>query len=220
MLGVVLFSTVACDYVDDTTNQQPLTSTDGGTVTDGGTQTDGGDLPVGCSDTTKNNDETDVDCGGSCATKCGTDKICKIDADCMSVNCENELCKVMPTKFTVQASSNVSGSNTTVYLVSGKGADQFVAPGSADLSKYEICNHTEMINGVSKRGLKIYAQEANGDWWDCQSANKKAENLVFTVNGTTVPPANLQMFQNGQACSGQGPGDLFIPAEVLGAICQ
>ena len=39
-------------------------------------------VPPTCSDTIKNGDETDVDCGGSCATKCAKTKGCKLDADC------------------------------------------------------------------------------------------------------------------------------------------
>jgi hypothetical protein len=35
-----------------------------------------------CTDKVKNQDETDADCGGSCSTKCGDGKNCKLDADC------------------------------------------------------------------------------------------------------------------------------------------
>jgi hypothetical protein len=43
-------------------------------------------LPPTCSDNTKNGDETDVDCGGKCATKCADGKICKVRTDCASVD--------------------------------------------------------------------------------------------------------------------------------------
>lgn len=42
-----------------------------------------------CNDTVDNGDETDVDCGGSCAPakKCANGKGCKIVADCSSGYC-------------------------------------------------------------------------------------------------------------------------------------
>jgi hypothetical protein len=43
--------------------------------------------PPSCSDKVKNQDETDVDCGGSC-TKCGNGKSCAADADCASDQCD------------------------------------------------------------------------------------------------------------------------------------
>jgi uncharacterized repeat protein (TIGR02543 family) len=43
-----------------------------------------------CDDGLLNGDETDVDCGGACVA-CGDDKACQTDADCISLNCDNEL---------------------------------------------------------------------------------------------------------------------------------
>jgi len=37
---------------------------------------------VTCTDKIKNQDETDVDCGGSCPTKCAVGKLCSINSDC------------------------------------------------------------------------------------------------------------------------------------------
>nr|PZN15303.1 MAG: hypothetical protein DIU78_25730 [Pseudomonadota bacterium] len=41
----------------------------------------------GCGDGLKNGSETDVDCGGSCSTKCDTGQGCAVAADCVSNNC-------------------------------------------------------------------------------------------------------------------------------------
>jgi hypothetical protein len=38
----------------------------------------------GCSDNIKNNNETDVDCGGSCSNKCESNQNCDVDNDCAS----------------------------------------------------------------------------------------------------------------------------------------
>ncbi|MFC1696708.1 LamG-like jellyroll fold domain-containing protein [Nanoarchaeota archaeon] len=45
-----------------------------------------------CHDQKKNQDETDIDCGGMCG-KCDLDKICSIDQDCTSGNCLDNICK-------------------------------------------------------------------------------------------------------------------------------
>ncbi|MBQ9394137.1 MAG: lamin tail domain-containing protein [Proteobacteria bacterium] len=47
-----------------------------------------------CSDTKKNGDETDVDCGGSC-DKCANKKHCSKNSDCLSDNCDNGICKAV-----------------------------------------------------------------------------------------------------------------------------
>lgn len=45
-----------------------------------------------CTDSQKNGQETDVDCGGSCPTKCAEGKSCGINGDCQSDKCENGKC--------------------------------------------------------------------------------------------------------------------------------
>jgi hypothetical protein len=40
-----------------------------------------------CGDAVKNNTETDVDCGGSCTTKCATGQTCAVGADCTNTFC-------------------------------------------------------------------------------------------------------------------------------------
>ncbi|MDB4935038.1 MAG: hypothetical protein JWP87_2010 [Labilithrix sp.] len=43
----------------------------------------------GCADLVKNGNETDIDCGGTCATKCGDTKGCAAGTDCTSGLCDN-----------------------------------------------------------------------------------------------------------------------------------
>ncbi|MSP61143.1 MAG: hypothetical protein EXR72_12525 [Myxococcales bacterium] len=52
---------------------------------------------VGCADGVKNGDESDRDCGGSCMTKCGDGKACKVAGDCAGGLCAMGLCAT-PTK--------------------------------------------------------------------------------------------------------------------------
>ena len=47
---------------------------------------------VSCKDTTKNGDETDVDCGGACGNTCKDGKDCKDNGDCASNSCSSGKC--------------------------------------------------------------------------------------------------------------------------------
>jgi len=49
-----------------------------------------------CSDGVKNQDETDVDCGGSICPKCADGKSCLLDSDCLSGYCCDNICEVRP----------------------------------------------------------------------------------------------------------------------------
>jgi len=45
-----------------------------------------------CKDNIKNQDETDIDCGGNKCPKCEDEKICHEDCDCLSRECKNYTC--------------------------------------------------------------------------------------------------------------------------------
>ncbi|MFP4111398.1 MAG: hypothetical protein ACLFUO_00195 [Candidatus Woesearchaeota archaeon] len=49
-------------------------------------------LPETCTDEIKNNDESDIDCGGSCPA-CEVDSDCEEDSDCKTNNCMRDRCK-------------------------------------------------------------------------------------------------------------------------------
>ncbi|RME54579.1 hypothetical protein D6777_03315 [Candidatus Woesearchaeota archaeon] len=51
--------------------------------------------PETCDDGIKNQDETDIDCGGSCEA-CDDEMDCSKDDDCKSANCESGICKPAP----------------------------------------------------------------------------------------------------------------------------
>ena len=46
-----------------------------------------------CGDEIKNQDETDVDCGGLICSKCDHMKVCKIELDCASGVCASNICQ-------------------------------------------------------------------------------------------------------------------------------
>ncbi|HDP73397.1 MAG TPA: hypothetical protein ENN46_00345 [Candidatus Woesearchaeota archaeon] len=55
--------------------------------------------PATCEDGIRNQDETDIDCGGSICQPCALDKNCNNDSDCISNYCLNGTCSVKPTCF-------------------------------------------------------------------------------------------------------------------------
>ena len=57
-------------------------------------------LAPDCYDNTKNGDETDIDCGGSCSS-CEDGESCLVDADCLSGYCENNVCSTVANLFVV-----------------------------------------------------------------------------------------------------------------------
>ena len=49
-----------------------------------------------CTNTVQDDDETDVDCGGVCPTKCDTNQACVVDTDCISNDCQDDVCQYDP----------------------------------------------------------------------------------------------------------------------------
>jgi hypothetical protein len=45
-----------------------------------------------CVDSIKNQDETDIDCGGDTCTKCADHQSCGMDNDCVSLHCVDSTC--------------------------------------------------------------------------------------------------------------------------------
>lgn len=48
-----------------------------------------------CSDGVKNQDETDIDCGGLTCPKCNDTKACNVSSDCGSLVCTATVCQSM-----------------------------------------------------------------------------------------------------------------------------
>jgi hypothetical protein len=68
-----------------------------------------------CKDKKKNQDETDIDCGGNKCEKCADKKKCKVDQDCISDFCNKKKCTKQSTKKTTQSitTSNTVTTTTT-----------------------------------------------------------------------------------------------------------
>jgi len=83
------------------------------------------DLKESCSDGVKNNDETDVDCGGSC-NPCEDGKACETDDDCISKCSTNKVCYTAgttTTTTTTRTPTKIAGpelSEETINLIESK----------------------------------------------------------------------------------------------------
>ena len=53
-----------------------------------------------CSDGDKNQDETDIDCGGGSCPRCPDSKTCNIPSDCVSGVCSSGVCQGMMYLYT------------------------------------------------------------------------------------------------------------------------
>lgn len=95
VLGIFLsstYSSITGAAIVDTLSLPPIPSTPGG-------------APASCIDNVKNQDETDIDCGGICASqnkKCANNKGCIINRDCASDYCYIERCKIKPAESVTQ----------------------------------------------------------------------------------------------------------------------
>ncbi|MBL8951862.1 MAG: peptidase, partial [Myxococcaceae bacterium] len=49
--------------------------------------------PSSCSNGIEDGTESDIDCGGSCPTKCGLHRACAVGADCTSGTCTLGVCR-------------------------------------------------------------------------------------------------------------------------------
>lgn len=103
-LAIALLSTSACfDPAEPSTSitagLQPVTDTDptpepttgASEGSADGVSSDDAPAPATCSDGAQGEDETDVDCGGSCPP-CDNGQACMVPADCSSEVCESEVC--------------------------------------------------------------------------------------------------------------------------------
>lgn len=54
-----------------------------------------------CSDSVKNNGESDVDCGGPLCSACNVGKACDKNGDCASNFCDNSVCGMLKDPFLV-----------------------------------------------------------------------------------------------------------------------
>ena len=133
-------------------------------------------LPPTCTDTLKNGDETDVDCGGKTCPQCADGKSCKLAVDCTSGVCTSGICAA-------------PGCTDNVL----NGAETDIDCGGSTCSK---CVATKKCNGAGDCASGVCSGGV------CQKANctDKAQNGAETdvdCGGSTCPKCDIK-----KACKG------------------
>ena len=126
-----------------------------------------------CSDGVKNGEETDVDCGGVCS-KCGKDKVCIVDDDCKSDNCDAGVCEDDGGDSNTPSNPPIGSSNDRDkdgVLDAGDNCPNVVNPSQADLDddgKGDACDDDTDGDGIQdiwerKYNLDPLSNDANDD---------------------------------------------------------
>jgi hypothetical protein len=153
------------------------------------TQQPSSDTPKAtCSDALKNQDESDVDCGGSCSVKCVSGKSCKSNTDCISNICTNSICT---TTAPAQLSGNVQFTISNVAILKNPNSSQVKVTGIS----YKI------NNGLSDDlNLKVivYIQDKNGI------------RCLDQESGVTTCDKNFAIINVGRVASGKTASEAHL----------
>ena len=120
-VGAVFSTVAACTTTVDEVST-PVVATV--TLSDGGSRA----LPISCTDGQKNNDETDVDCGGKTCAPCSGNKTCSAGSDCVSTICgTNDQCTFATphdgAKNGSETDVDCGGASTNPRCATGKGCE-------------------------------------------------------------------------------------------------
>lgn len=74
------------------TGPEPTTGDSGSGSSSSGADSSSSGMPASCVDGLVNQDETDVDCGGSICDPCENGQACGVSGDCLSTSCDGGLC--------------------------------------------------------------------------------------------------------------------------------
>ncbi len=145
-----------------------------------------------CTDGVKNGAETDVDCGGSCTTKCGTGKKCNGNGDCVTNNCDTvtKMC-VATGSLVISTTPSVEVRKGTPMLGTTDAQGQLSLSLSTDnhaltftKTGYQEITKTVTVNAGATTNLEfIYCTDGDNDKYgtgegclgtDCDDANANA----------------------------------------------
>ncbi len=135
-----------------------------------------------CIDNNKNQDETDVDCGGAVCGPCGDGGTCTVDGDCTSDACDNGVCQIC----------KVGEIDCHGNFVRKCNADQQTYETLATCVIGQVCNATtQTCDAASVVGTSdvtgqyhVYASFAVGAGQVFKGGND-VDSFVFTMEGNT-----------------------------------
>lgn len=159
--------------------------------------------PASCTDGVKNGTETDIDCGGTCATKCAEGKVCKADADCASTLCVNGVC-------TPCVDADGDGYKNCGKVGDKDCDDEFDA--SRPIDPVTLCRGASGVFALINYGISTYPACPVGT-----STVRLSDGSMFNNAGMADPSVNGDNFDNN--CSGGKP-DTGPELVTIGGITQ
>lgn len=150
-------------------------------------------VPATCNDGIENGDETDVDCGGSC-NQCIDGDTCALDADCVSLFCDNLVCTACGGDGDCAdlAGHYCSGGDCVPKLVNGDtctGANQCVS---------DFC-----VSEPSQAGVCCNTLCDAIDCQSCRAADTGGNNgACLPITGGADPYNECTQAVNAQHCEG------------------
>jgi hypothetical protein len=144
-----------------------------------------------CTDATKNQDETDIDCGGSCGLKCVAGKSCKANSDCISNICTGNVC-------TNTAPQTLSGTFSVDLLdvqlqktVSKRSDNTTYNRAKVTGVTYKVVNGlSQEINGLT---IKVFVKNKQNTYCLNQATSGTCDDAYATFTaGRLAPGKNLE----------------------------
>ena len=154
--------------------------------------------PAHCSNKTKDDDETDVDCGGPCPTKCDIGKSCAKNTDCASGNCNSNKCDNKPCTKDEECAT-VDKAATCFHIDSGKGYCVSCSNGITDGDETDVdCGGSCATKCANDKKCLADSDCANGTCSDnkCTGEPPKAGDVTkMYINEIMSSPDTKSAFQ-------------------------
>jgi hypothetical protein len=170
-----------------------------------------------CSDSTKNGNETDTDCGGGTCPACDTGKACVVDSDCTSQYCFASTCQVR-TLTTVNSSllDHVTVDDANVYFCDR--ANTAVLRTALDGSGLvTFVNGTSSVAGIANDATTVFWLDGQGaELWGAPKADATMAALVSATPGSQAYHA-LAQHAGILYSSRNGSGGGNVAEYVIGA---
>ena len=154
--------------------------------------------PSHCSDNTKSGDETDVDCGGSCPTKCADSKGCTKAGDCTSGVCTRSQCAAPSctdgVKNGTETDVDCGGSCTKCATGKGCAKNADCATGTCDTTATPpVCK------GLPGPDAGVDATTSSPDFGSSSGIDSLPLDYICSDKLTTEGSADIRGLSNGVA---------------------